>query len=260
MSQAHSCAFLLSASSASPPLRSGKRQAQRALCCNAGSPAQVQELKEKHSIVPGLVTILVGANPASQSYIRSKNKTATDLGFESVQVPSCRPDLVWVDFSRVRGRSQAHHTLRIYCGGLLHRGFPSRLAKGRKDSSACITVRSIFALRRGQPGRPQCATRMLDSLVLAHTSQATPRSRKEHNAHSLALSVPFPIVSRGCSCHGALPRSLWGLLATRKKSLGRQVLGLQLSVSGAFYGLLEWEHLGMVHRCLTTNSGRGALK
>jgi|UniRef100_A0A7S4FDM2 methylenetetrahydrofolate dehydrogenase (NADP+)/methenyltetrahydrofolate cyclohydrolase len=46
---------------------------------------EVQELKEKHSIVPGLVTILVGANPASQSYIRSKNKTATDLGFESVQ-------------------------------------------------------------------------------------------------------------------------------------------------------------------------------
>ena len=37
--------------------------------------AEVAELKEKHGITPGLATVLVGENPASQSYVRSKQKT-----------------------------------------------------------------------------------------------------------------------------------------------------------------------------------------
>ncbi len=46
---------------------------------------EVAELKEKHGIVPGLVTILVGKNPASISYVTGKQKTAHELGFHSVQ-------------------------------------------------------------------------------------------------------------------------------------------------------------------------------
>lgn len=47
---------------------------------------EVAELKEKHDIVPGLVTILVGEDPASQSYVSAKNKTAKALGIYSEQV------------------------------------------------------------------------------------------------------------------------------------------------------------------------------
>lgn len=46
---------------------------------------EVAELKEKHGIVPGLLTILVGENPASVSYVTAKQKTAHELGFYSVQ-------------------------------------------------------------------------------------------------------------------------------------------------------------------------------
>jgi len=46
---------------------------------------EVAELKEKHGIVPGLITILVGKNPASVSYVTAKQKTAHELGFYSVQ-------------------------------------------------------------------------------------------------------------------------------------------------------------------------------
>jgi methylenetetrahydrofolate dehydrogenase (NADP+)/methenyltetrahydrofolate cyclohydrolase len=46
---------------------------------------QVAEIKDKRGIVPGLVTILVGENPASQSYVRAKQQTAHELGFHSVQ-------------------------------------------------------------------------------------------------------------------------------------------------------------------------------
>ena len=48
--------------------------------------AEVAVLKEKHAIVPGLVTILVGEDPASQSYVSAKNKTAHALGIHSEQV------------------------------------------------------------------------------------------------------------------------------------------------------------------------------
>ncbi len=47
---------------------------------------EVSELKEKHDLVPGLVTILVGEDPASQSYVAAKNKTAHNLGIHSEQV------------------------------------------------------------------------------------------------------------------------------------------------------------------------------
>src|SRR5512137_2432329 len=41
-------------------------------------------LKEK-GVVPGLVTILVGQDPASLSYVSAKQKTAHELGFYSLQ-------------------------------------------------------------------------------------------------------------------------------------------------------------------------------
>ena len=43
------------------------------------------KLKTEKNIIPGLVTILVGQNPASQSYVRAKQKTAHELGFNSIQ-------------------------------------------------------------------------------------------------------------------------------------------------------------------------------
>ncbi len=47
---------------------------------------EVAGLKKEHDLVPGLVTILVGDNPASQSYVAAKNKTAHNLGIHSEQV------------------------------------------------------------------------------------------------------------------------------------------------------------------------------
>ncbi len=46
---------------------------------------EVNELKAKHGVTPGLVTILVGENPASVSYVTAKQKTSHELGFYSVQ-------------------------------------------------------------------------------------------------------------------------------------------------------------------------------
>ncbi len=46
---------------------------------------EVTDIQERHGVVPGLVTILVGENPASLSYVTQKIRTAKQLGFHEVQ-------------------------------------------------------------------------------------------------------------------------------------------------------------------------------
>ncbi|MBW1729504.1 MAG: bifunctional methylenetetrahydrofolate dehydrogenase/methenyltetrahydrofolate cyclohydrolase FolD [Deltaproteobacteria bacterium] len=46
---------------------------------------EVEKIKAEHGVVPGLVTILVGENPASVSYVTAKIRTAKSLGFKEVQ-------------------------------------------------------------------------------------------------------------------------------------------------------------------------------
>lgn len=46
---------------------------------------EAKRLSEQYGKAPGLVTIIVGKNPASVSYVTAKQKTAKELGFYSVQ-------------------------------------------------------------------------------------------------------------------------------------------------------------------------------
>jgi methylenetetrahydrofolate dehydrogenase (NADP+)/methenyltetrahydrofolate cyclohydrolase len=47
--------------------------------------AETAKIKEAHGVVPGLVTILIGENPASISYVTLKIKTAHRVGFKEIQ-------------------------------------------------------------------------------------------------------------------------------------------------------------------------------
>ncbi len=44
------------------------------------------ELRSAHGIVPGLATVLVGNDPASEVYVKNKRRTAEALGFNSIHV------------------------------------------------------------------------------------------------------------------------------------------------------------------------------
>jgi len=44
---------------------------------------EITRLKEEHNVVPGLATVLVGADPASQVYVGQKEKTTKELGIYS---------------------------------------------------------------------------------------------------------------------------------------------------------------------------------
>ncbi|MBM3512342.1 MAG: bifunctional methylenetetrahydrofolate dehydrogenase/methenyltetrahydrofolate cyclohydrolase FolD [Alphaproteobacteria bacterium] len=47
--------------------------------------AAVADMKSRHGVTPGLATVLVGEDPASQVYVKSKQKTAHELGMNSFQ-------------------------------------------------------------------------------------------------------------------------------------------------------------------------------
>ncbi len=46
---------------------------------------EIEKLKNEHNVTPGLATVLVGENPASQVYVRMKNKAAHEIGIFSEQ-------------------------------------------------------------------------------------------------------------------------------------------------------------------------------
>ncbi|MGB5557076.1 MAG: bifunctional methylenetetrahydrofolate dehydrogenase/methenyltetrahydrofolate cyclohydrolase FolD [Paracoccaceae bacterium] len=47
--------------------------------------AHVARLQADHGLVPGLAVVLVGADPASEVYVRSKGKMTTEVGMKSVE-------------------------------------------------------------------------------------------------------------------------------------------------------------------------------
>ena len=62
---------------------SGKEIAQ---AIRGETAVRVAGLKEKYDLVPGLATVLVGEDPASQSYVGMKNKAAKEMGIYSRQI------------------------------------------------------------------------------------------------------------------------------------------------------------------------------
>ncbi len=45
----------------------------------------VARLKEENDIIPGLAVVLVGEDPASQVYVRSKGKLTVEVGMNSYE-------------------------------------------------------------------------------------------------------------------------------------------------------------------------------
>jgi methylenetetrahydrofolate dehydrogenase (NADP+)/methenyltetrahydrofolate cyclohydrolase len=54
-----------------------------AAALRASVAAEVKRLSSAHGLVPGLAVVLVGANPASESYVKSKSKSTVEAGMRS---------------------------------------------------------------------------------------------------------------------------------------------------------------------------------
>jgi len=77
--------------------------------------AEAAALKEKHGLVAGLATVLVGDNPASQAYVRMKRKTCADLGLTSFghELPATATQAEVVDLVRRLGADPAVHGILV---------------------------------------------------------------------------------------------------------------------------------------------------
>lgn len=77
--------------------------------------AEVAALKANHNLIPGLVTILVGDDPASQSYVAAKNKTAHALGIHSEQVtlPAATSETELLELVAQYNRNPAIHGILV---------------------------------------------------------------------------------------------------------------------------------------------------
>ena len=53
-----------------------------------GWPREVARLKAAHGIIPGLAVVLVGEDPASQVYVRSKGKQTRRGGHGELRAPA----------------------------------------------------------------------------------------------------------------------------------------------------------------------------
>ena len=55
---------------------------------------RVAEMKERHRVTPGLAVVLVGEDPASQVYVRTKGKRTVEAGMKSFEhkLPADTPE------------------------------------------------------------------------------------------------------------------------------------------------------------------------
>ena len=66
----------------------GKAVAARG--ARARSPREVEELRGRPGVTPGLATILVGDDPASAVYVRTSSEACAEVGIESLRPRACR--------------------------------------------------------------------------------------------------------------------------------------------------------------------------
>ncbi|MCZ6598007.1 MAG: bifunctional methylenetetrahydrofolate dehydrogenase/methenyltetrahydrofolate cyclohydrolase FolD [Planctomycetota bacterium] len=68
-----------------------------------------------HGVVPGLAVVLVGENPASQVYVRNKDKAAGEAGFraETIRLPATIPQAELVERVRALGDDDDVHGILV---------------------------------------------------------------------------------------------------------------------------------------------------
>ncbi len=77
--------------------------------------AETAKLKAEAGIVPGLAAVLVGENPASQTYVRSKRKACEEVGMVSFghYLPEDTPEQAVVDLVRQLSADPAVHGILV---------------------------------------------------------------------------------------------------------------------------------------------------
>jgi methylenetetrahydrofolate dehydrogenase (NADP+)/methenyltetrahydrofolate cyclohydrolase len=116
-------------------------------------------LKSSHGLVPGLAVVLVGADPASQVYVRSKTRATLEAGFHSVEhrlpATTTQPELLAL-IDQLNGDPAVHGILvQLPLPGGLDPAAVVAAIDPLKDVDG-LTAGSVGALWNGDPGLVPC--------------------------------------------------------------------------------------------------------
>ncbi|MCZ7582014.1 MAG: bifunctional methylenetetrahydrofolate dehydrogenase/methenyltetrahydrofolate cyclohydrolase FolD [Deltaproteobacteria bacterium] len=131
--------------------------------------AQTDELIRERGVTPGLVTVLIGDDPASHSYVSAKNRTAKELGFYSVQET---PDASISEAELLGLVEQYNNDPKIH-GILVQLPLPSHISEEKviraidpdKDVDGFHPV-SVGRLVIGAPGFKPCTPAGIQEMIL----------------------------------------------------------------------------------------------
>ncbi len=74
----------------------------------------VRQLKQAHGVTPGLAVVLVGEDPASQVYVRSKARQTVEAGMESFEIrldATTRQETLLAEIARLNADDRVHGIL-----------------------------------------------------------------------------------------------------------------------------------------------------
>jgi methylenetetrahydrofolate dehydrogenase (NADP+)/methenyltetrahydrofolate cyclohydrolase len=116
---------------------------------------EVAELVEEHGVRPGLATVLVGDDPASQVYVRNKRRLSEEVGIESFDhdLPSDTSQLEVASLLHRLNEDEAVHgiLLQLPVPPQIDGGKMTALIEPRKDVDGLTPV-SAGLLMQGMPG------------------------------------------------------------------------------------------------------------
>ena len=130
-----------------------------AAAVRADVAAATKKLVDGHGVTPGLAVVLVGEDPASQVYVRNKDKDATEAGFaaQTIKLPAetAEADLV-AEVERLNADPAVHGILvqLPLPDGLDADAVVPRIAP-EKDVDG-LTPASVAALVMGRDGHQPC--------------------------------------------------------------------------------------------------------
>lgn len=112
-----------------------------------GIAEKVPALVEKYGRAPHLAVILVGEDPASQSYVKSKGKDAEQVGYKSttIRLPEDTPE---EELLRIIGDLNADDTVD---GVLVQLPVPAHIDEDRVIEAIAMRKMSTVSIRRMWP-------------------------------------------------------------------------------------------------------------
>ncbi len=134
---------------------------QTAAAVRADVAKGAAELLERSGVRPGLTVVLVGEDPASQVYVRSKDRAATEAGFEvqTLRLPAETTQAqLLAEIERLNADAAVHGILvqlPLPRGGDLNESGVVRALDPAKDVDG-LHPASVAALVQGQPGLRPC--------------------------------------------------------------------------------------------------------